>query len=578
MNRRRLAAVFLTFFVVAVVVPAATMALDLRSPKNEAVITTTSPDLSWTSASLAFVYEVSIWDAGSSALVYQSFPAGTSIKVESGKLRMGRRYIWMVKAKTSMAAPSVEESTRWSFNCGSADEGDDDHSGEFSKKGATLVIPVEFKSHKFSGDPVDVATRKMNEMKEYYRVVSYNAADAMSEVAFDVAPAVYLNVNRSRYSGDKKDSGGNWMRDCGDWGSSWQGAHQMKKAALPSVFKSDVPVSKYRHIIYIVPGSGGNSWGSDQFWPASTSGSPSGIRYSNRNGTVCGSYASGIVMAVGVSTGTYNHEFGHQLGLPDLYPYTNLPDRNLGYNALMASGNQVGSQGVSMYVLSRKRSYSGTGKKKNWIGGRLKTITQNKTIWLDSRTSKGEAVGLLIPAEDTYNNDDYYVVELFDRKRVDKDFVGYFKGPNGTASKANAAVFMSYVDDDDVQLIKVAHGLPKSKNRKQNFFLTGGEYKKGTMSIKVKEMRDMGDRWVAKIAISLDGLDVPDNAGEPKEGETDDIIEDPPDKPKFSFFGWIKDFFSRLFGLGSSSKSAEKKTSPCGFMLGWFNELEKCSK
>ena len=478
-------------------------ALRLISPDNEAVVDGTTPTLKWGRVSGAKVYELSVFDGETFKLVYQRYPQKTIHTVEDGFLKMGNTYTWTVNALKSLTKAAFDKSARGTFSCGAVTEAAS--SGEFKKEGNTLVVPVEFKDQKFNGDPVTVATKKLNEMVAYYRVISYESKETMDEVAFDVAPGTYLDVNRTVYSKDKKDSGGNWMRDCGDYGRSWQGAHQMKKAVLPQVYKAGADPSKYRHIIYIVPGTGGNNWGSDQFWPASTSGSPSGIRYDKRKDIVSGSYASGIVMGVGVSTGTYSHEFGHQLGLPDLYPYTSHPKRDLGYSALMAAGNQVGTKGVSMYLLSRKKSYSGTGKKKDWIKDRIKEVDSSETVWLESRTSKGQVVGLAIADTTTSNDDDHYVMEVFDRKSVDKDFVGYFEGPGGKKSKANVAVFISYVDNLDVNRLKVAQGRPVSKSRKQNFFLAGGEYKSGKVAIKIDEIKDLGDRWAAKVSISLDG-------------------------------------------------------------------------
>lgn len=478
-------------------------ALKLMSPENEAVVDGTTPTLSWGTVSGAKVYELSVFDGETFKLVYQRYPQATSHTVEDGLLKMGKTYAWAVKARKSLTRAAFDKSVRRTFSCGAVTEAA--AAGEFKKTGNTLIVPVEFKDQKFNGDPVAVATKKLNEMVDFYKVISYESKETMDEVAFDVAPGAYLDVNRTVYSKDKKDSGGNWMRDCGDFGRSWQGAHQMKKAVLPQVYKAGADPSKYRHIIYVVPGSGGNNWGSDQFWPASTSGSPTGIRYDKRKDIVSGSYASGIVMGVDVSTGTYSHEFGHQLGLPDLYPYTSHPKRDLGYSALMAAGNQVGTKGVSMYLLSRKKSYSGTGKKKDWIKDRIKEVESSETVWLESRTSKGQVVGLAIADTSTSNDDDHYVMEVFDRKSVDKDFVGYFEGPKGKKSKANVAVFISYVDNLDVNRLKVAQGRPVSKSRKQNFFLAGGEYKSGKVAIKIGEIKDLGDRWAAKVSISLDG-------------------------------------------------------------------------
>ncbi len=520
MNRIRHWALMVLVAAVVAVNCSTVFALDLKSPENNAALDTTKPNLSWSKVDKAKVYQLLIFDFKTFKMVYQRFIPGTSHTVEKGLLKKGKSYSWVVKARESLSKSAFDTSDRWKFTIGSSTSAAES-GGTFERTGYTIVVPVEFKSHKFKGDPVAVVTKKMNQLVEYYRVISYNAERTMQEVTFDVAPGVFLNENRNKYSADKQDSGKNWMRDCGDFGRSWAGAHQMKKIVLPHVFKAGVPVKEYRHIIYVVPEGGGNSWGSDQFWPASTGGRPSGIKFDEKRNVVSGSYSCGIVMGIGVSTGTYSHEFGHQLGLPDLYPYSNSPKRDLGYSALMAAGNQIGQKGVNMFVLSRKKEYSGSGLKQDWIQDKLKVLKKSETIWLESRTSKGEIVGVVIPDTSTSNKEDHYVIEVFDRKSVDKDFVGFFQGLKGRESKANVAVFISFVDNLDVNRIKVAQGVPASKSRKQNFFLSGGEYKKGNFAVNIGDVKDLGDRWAARISVTIDGQ-APQGDPEPPIGRKDD--------------------------------------------------------
>ncbi|MDP7420982.1 MAG: hypothetical protein QGH40_03850, partial [bacterium] len=205
MNKLRTISFLVLVLLLAVVIPSAVTALNLKYPKDKAVIDTSTPELSWESVDLAFIYEVSVWKQGSSNLVYHGYPTDTKLKIASqDALKNGVTYIWMVKAKSSISSPAIEESSRWTFSCGQAAK-QDDNIGTFKKNGATLVIPVEFKSHKFKGDPVEIVTKKMKEMEDYYRAISYNDDGTMREVACDVAPGIYLNVDRTHYSADKKD-------------------------------------------------------------------------------------------------------------------------------------------------------------------------------------------------------------------------------------------------------------------------------------------------------------------------------------------------------------------------------------
>ncbi|PKK91244.1 MAG: hypothetical protein CVV64_05595 [Candidatus Wallbacteria bacterium HGW-Wallbacteria-1] len=494
----------------------AAMALKLTAPENNATLTPEDKILfSWNAADDASAYELMIWDSSEKSVI-NSFSETTELKLDKS-LAQGT-YKWSIRPMKNLDEPSGDFSEKFTFSVGEATEPEE---GEFKKTGKTIVVPIQFSDVTFASEgttdyKASIKT-KMDGMGEYYKTISWNAPDAMDELAYDIAPVYTSTETRAHYGKDIESDtpnrqGLNYKVDAGDFGSANAGPRALKKEALEYLRTKKVPYSKYSHIIYVVPGGGGNNAPNDQIWPHSVSIAPWTIINVPFTDYVVGGTASGILMGIDTSVAIYSHEFGHQFGLPDLYPYhPDRVDRNLGWAGLMASGANLGENGVGMTGLSKKRGYFSGSSKKDWLKkSKVEKVDSSGDFTVHSRDGEGTPTLILVAIKSTWDPDDYFAVEVFDRKKADRDFratVDLKATPIAGLSDTNnasAGVLIYHTDDDDVDDIKYLQTMPADASSSKKHFLPGGFYEDLGVKVEVVSMKDEGNHWSADVKVTYD--------------------------------------------------------------------------
>lgn len=468
----------------------------------------------WASPSGTANCEIVIWREDGTVLLNTVTEKGAW---SPGKALEEGTYKWSARVMSAdPAASQTEFAAKRSFKVGTPPV----EEGPFQKTGSILVIPIEFSDITFETEGTSNFSQaiksKMDKMADYFKTISWNAGDAMDEVSYDIAPLYKSSHPRARYGKDVPTDKPNRQNlkfkvDAGDFGSESKGPKVLKKEAVEFLINDKkIPVRKYSHLIFIVPGGGGNTAPTDQIWPHSNSASPGMIFRIPFTEIVTGTTFSGILMGIDTSVGVYSHEFGHQFGLPDLYPYhPNLTQRELGYAGLMASGANAASDGVGMTGLSKKRGYFSGTKKKDWLGkSRVVKASGDDSFNLNSRDAESGTTLLLVPIKTTWDPDDYFVVEVFDRYKADKDMPAVANLSVGKDSpaygKPRAGVFIYHSDDDDVEDIKILKALPDEAPRAGKYFLTGGIHEDLGVKIEVESLTDLGNCWSAGVKVTYD--------------------------------------------------------------------------
>ena len=527
---------------------AAGVEVTLNEPANGAVVDSCTPTLTWT-ASGAKLYELVMWKKDGGKFVHHTYVVSRFYTVPENILEENTTYVWSIKGRINVTGPAITESPRWEFSVKGKPQVQ--ATAEFVKTGNTLVIPVVFSDKTFESldawqgvqdffNPWDtndgklrtVIKRKMEGLQEYYDVVARGSPDAL-QTSFDIAPVVKLKHSRKHYGDDKLKKGKyfwhafskeNWRIDCGDFPDDHDGFGKLMQETLKELFKRNIPVTDYYHLMYLVPGSGGNTPGSNQIWPATYGPSPNRIKYRELDDEVTG-YHCGIIMGLKKNTGTYCHEFGHEFGLPDLYPYPKShPKRKLKSSCLMSAGNHKGEYGTGLSTLSQQKTFPSRGpeyKKDDWVEGRFEVMSASGTRYIYPRDSQGDLVGIAVPTgRDDYK---YYIVECFDRKKLDKDIPALATPGQALASlnpfdspgvfKCKAGVIVYKVDTLDVRKIKKAKlvGVTGATQKSwisriplvNKIFMDGGKIKSGRATIEIKEVKKSGKRYRARVKVTL---------------------------------------------------------------------------
>jgi M6 family metalloprotease-like protein len=341
-------------------------------------------------------------------------------------------------------------------------------------------------------------------MRRFLKICSQDAPEADLESSYDITPIFSAPNPREYYGKDfEGEKNGNKFinNDTGtESEDKYYGNRLLKKQALEKLIKEyNIPVNKYNHLIYVVPGNKENP-PSDQLYPCSYSGKPWNIKVISGTDTLTGSLHCGIMQPLGAQVGTFAHEFGHQLGLPDLYPYSNIPNRDLGYSGLMASGSHYNTSFTGM---SKLKKYDESYFKKNWLEeSRIIYAEKEGTYTLHARDSKNSPNMIYINLSNTFEPNDCFIIEVFDRQDIDKNTAAYLSGNQGTG-KANAGVFIYYMDDIDVEDIKFLNTLPASEKAWNRVFLPGGEYSDYGVTISVESLTLNNEHYTANIKISF---------------------------------------------------------------------------
>lgn len=192
-----------------------------------------------------------------------------------------------------------------------------------TKKISTLIIPVQFADVKFSIESPREHFENMMNQKGYSHdgatgsVKDYFEANLQGarEISFVVSEVVTLRDSLSYYGENK----GNDARSSSPKYDAR--VEEMIREAC-RVLDGDVDFSKYSYVfVYYAGYSEAEGGGAESIWPASLDISSNPITYDGAHIVVagCGSELRGSSGNSPSGIGAFCHEFGHILGLPDLY-------------------------------------------------------------------------------------------------------------------------------------------------------------------------------------------------------------------------------------------------------------------
>ena len=411
--------VFTLILILSFSVSLAAASIELSTPADNGSVNTLMPVLKWKSKGMMNVYKVKIFSMETKSLLHMTYVKDKEYNVPLNVLQDGQKYLWEISGyqftKDIKKILSKKSSPIWSFTVSS----DGKEIPDYKKTGEILYIPVEFSDKKHKGNWYQNIKKKADEVFDFYKDISFSNKKLLANMKYDIfSEPITLKKTQENYGKDVKD-GEKWIIDRGLYKKPWfgkgkfKGSHEMRRAALKHLFAKKVPVQKYKNLVYVVPGNNGNSYGSNQLWPVNNSSSPSTIVYVPFFKKVTGTYMSGIIIAAEKNIGTWRHEMGHALGLPDLYPRDGKYKKtDAGSNALMASGSAFD---VGMTVISKRKGYKGallgllsTKKKEDWIKNKINTVTKSGTYTVSSRDSSGNLLCICVKLK----TGGYYIVEV----------------------------------------------------------------------------------------------------------------------------------------------------------------------
>lgn len=215
--------------------------------------------------------------------------------------------------------------------------GSDDWERAASGNQSVLVIPVMFSDVK-NKTTVDDLKKIMGNLSEYYCINS----NGRLNLTYDISDWVMLNKTMSYYGADGGfENKSNLRIDALN-----TPYYQIASDAVKSV-DSYVDFSKYDHLIIVHAGEdqAGSPKCGDCIWSTAfpyvgVETNDNCITYSN--GVFCDNVDYAILLSETDPFGVYAHEFGHDLGLPDLYD-TNSGSSVVGVYDVMDGGEWINS-------------------------------------------------------------------------------------------------------------------------------------------------------------------------------------------------------------------------------------------
>jgi M6 family metalloprotease-like protein len=309
-----------------------------------------------------------------------------------------------------------------------------------------LVIAVEFSDYNHTLSIAQVANQTINGLNAYYSEVSYGAVSVVGQVV-----GWFRLPYRMAYYGADNGVYIDCQLDC-PYPDTWE----LFRDVAPMI-TSQVNIAQYQEIVVLHAGYGEESSGvSNDIWSCTYDSQP----VTTTQGTFDKFSIVPEFEASGFGTlGVYAHEFGHLLGLPDLYSRT---IEEVGAWDLMArgawNGKPPGSSPAEMLAWDRIFL--------SWITPQhilnvTKQTRMNVTVDpIESASSGIQAVEIQTPSQDSKH---YYLVEV--RQRI-----GYDKG------LPDSGVLITYIDETKSSPVEVINANQTASTLNTAPFQVGQEY------------------------------------------------------------------------------------------------------
>ena len=316
-----------------------------------------------------------------------------------------------------------------------------------------LVIAVEFKDYNHTVSIEQVQDQTIKSLNDYYGRISYGAATVVGKTV----GWIRLPYKMYSYGADN----GPFVDDQDSDGvpDSWR----MLRDAIPTVAKQ-VDVTAYQQIVVLHAGVGQeSSRNTNDIWSVTYVGWP--VNTAQR---IFYSYAIvPEVEARGLATvGVYAHEFGHLLGLPDLYSSTN---EQVGPWDLMArgawNGKPAGSSPAEM--TSWDRLFLG------WMSSdHILNVTRQTKMNATIDPIELQSAGLQTVRIQTSSLDSkhYYLVEV-------RQHIGY------DVSLPSTGVLITYIDETKTNPVKVIDAAQTTSTLDDAPFQVGEKYLDGANNL-----------------------------------------------------------------------------------------------
>lgn len=309
-----------------------------------------------------------------------------------------------------------------------------------------LVIAVDFRDYNHTIPIEQVSENVITKLNDYYGRMSYGAASVVGRVVGWVT----LPYTIAKYSRDN----GPFIDD--QDGDGYPDTWQLLRDAAPLI-KDQVDTTAYEHIVVLHAGNGQESsrdpndiWSVTYMrWTISTE-----QRDYERFAVVPESEARGLG-----TVGVYTHEFGHLLGLPDLYSST---AEQVGPWDLMArgawNGRPAGSSPAEM--IAWDRIFLG------WLpGDRVLNVTRDSRInaTVDPIELPSSGIQAILVRATTQDLKHYYLVEV--RQQIGFD-VGL----------PSSGVLITYIDETKSNPVKVIDAAQTTSSLDDAPFQVGQRY------------------------------------------------------------------------------------------------------
>jgi M6 family metalloprotease-like protein len=316
-----------------------------------------------------------------------------------------------------------------------------------------LVIAVEFSDHNHTISTEQVSNQTINQLNEYYSHISYGAVS----VSGTVVGWIKLPYKMSQYGTDN----GPFIDDLD--GDGYPDSWRLLRDVAPMI-TSQVNFADYQEIVVLHAGNGEESSRvTSDIWSVTFIGMP----ISTPQGTFDRLAIVPESEDRGLGTlGVYAHEFGHLLGLPDLYS-TSVEE--VGPWDLMArgawNGNPPGSSPAEM--LAWDRIFLGWITPQHMVNV-AKLSRMNVTV--DPIESPSSGVQVVKAQTSIQNSKQYYLVEV--RQKIDYD-----------TALPSSGVLITYIDEAKSNPVKVIDAVQTSSALTDAPFQVGQKYTDGTNNL-----------------------------------------------------------------------------------------------